>query len=86
MEEKSMLKFSMFLKQSKYPRWSLSFPEVGEEANYLLVVFRGDKDSEFILNSIESWGIKLSPIAINCIHMESRIATPVEDIRKSSPQ
>ena len=41
MEEKSMLKFSMFLKQSKYPRWSLSFPEVGEEANYLLVVFRG---------------------------------------------
>ena len=40
---KSMLKFSMFLKQSKYPRWSLSFPEVGEEANYFLVVFRGTK-------------------------------------------
>lgn len=43
MEEKSMLKFSMFLKQSKYPRWSLSFPEVGEEANYFLVVFRWTK-------------------------------------------
>ena len=43
MEEKSMLKFSMFQKQSKYPRWSLSFPEVGEEANYLLVVFRWTK-------------------------------------------
>ncbi len=26
------------------------------------------------------------PIAINCIQIESRIATPVEDIRKSSPQ
>ena len=39
-----------------------------------------------LLTTHPSSPFKLSPIAINCIHMESRIATPVEDIRKSSPQ
>ena len=35
------------------------YPEVGEEANYLFSCFQWDKDSEFIRNSIESWGINV---------------------------